>query len=90
MNSNYSTVSVPLALIGTWEILPHRVINFPLNNLIPPNEGIITGFPNISQVLSIIMFACVSASNTQSMSKSHILVSIHSFSFKIYDKLMSL
>jgi hypothetical protein len=66
------------------------VINFPLKNPISPNEGIIGGFPKISQVLSGIMFTCVSASNTQSMSKSPILVSMHSFSFKIYDKLMSL
>jgi hypothetical protein len=36
------------------------------------------------------MFTCVSTSNTQSMSKSHILVSMHSFSFKISDKFMSL
>jgi hypothetical protein len=63
---------------------------FPLNNHIPPSEGTIIGFPKISQALSVIMFTYVSTSNTQSMSKSPILASMHSFSFKISDKLMSL
>lgn len=90
MTSNSSFVDVPWAFIGTWVSLPHRVMIFSLNNPIPPNEGTIAGFPKISQVPYVMILTRVSASNTQSMSKSLILVSVHSFSFNIYDKFMSL
>ena len=51
------------------------------------NKGVIEGFPKSSQVLYVMTFTCVSSSRTQSMSKSHILASRHSFSLKISDKL---
>jgi hypothetical protein len=76
--------------MGIWVSLPHRVIIFPLNNPIPPSEGTITGFPKIYKFLSVMRFTCVSSSKTQSMSKSPIIVSMHSFSFKISNKLVSL
>jgi hypothetical protein len=81
--SKSSSVKVPQALIDIWVSLPHRVIIFPLNNPIPHNEGIIIGFPKASQVLSVIIFTCVSSSRTQFMSKSPILASMYSFSLKI-------
>jgi len=48
------------------------------------------GFPISSQVLSGIIFTCVSSSRTQSMSNSPILSSTFSFSSKISDNQVSL
>jgi hypothetical protein len=90
ITSNYSSVDVPWMMTGTLVTLPHRVIIFPLNKPILPNEGTTVGFPKISQVLSVIIFTCVSSSKTQSMLKSPIFVSMHYFSFKISGKLISL
>jgi hypothetical protein len=68
----------------------HKFTSFPLNSHVPPNEGIMIGFPIASQVLFIIMFTCVSSSRTQSMSKSPILASTCSFSSNISDNQASL
>jgi hypothetical protein len=81
--SKSSYVEVPLTFIDICVSLPHRFTSFPLNSLIPPNEGVILGFPMDSQVLSGIMFTGVSSSRTESMSKSHIIASMNSFSLKI-------
>jgi hypothetical protein len=85
--SKSSFVEVPLTVIGIRASLPHRFTSFHLNKLIPPREGIISGLPISSQVLSGIIFICVSSSKTQSISKSPILASMHPFSLNIYDKL---
>jgi hypothetical protein len=78
---------VILAFIDILVRFPHRFTNFPLNNPIPPNEGVIAGFPKSSQVLYVMIFTCVSSSRTQSMSKYPILASRYYFSLKISDKL---
>jgi hypothetical protein len=85
--SKSSFVKVPLTFIGIRASLPHSFTSFPLNQLIPPREGIIAGLPIASQVLFGIIFTCVSSSRTQSMWKSPILASMHSFSLKISDNL---
>jgi hypothetical protein len=87
MISKFSSIEVPLTVIGIQVSLPHRFTIFPLKKLVPPREGIMGGFPISSQVLSGIMFTCVSSSRVQSMSKSPILASIFSFSLKISDSL---
>jgi hypothetical protein len=88
ITSNSSYVDVPWMMRGTLVTLPHRVIIFPLNKPILPNEGTTIGFPNISQVIYVIIFTCVSSFRTQSMSKSHIRVLMHCISFKISGKLI--
>jgi hypothetical protein len=67
--------------------IPHRFTSFPLNIPIPPNDGIIASLPIAFQVLSVMIFTCVSSYRTQSMLKSSIIASMHSFSLKIYDNL---
>jgi hypothetical protein len=62
MISKSSSVEVPLTVIGIQVSLPHRFTSFPLKKLVPPREGIMEGFPIASQVLSSIMFTCVSSS----------------------------
>jgi hypothetical protein len=63
--------------------LPHRFTSFPLNKLVPPREGIMSGFPIASQIISGIMFTFVYSLRIQSMSKSPILASTCSFSLNI-------
>jgi hypothetical protein len=45
MISKSSSVEFPLTVIGIWEILPHIFTSFPLKKLVPPREGVMTGFP---------------------------------------------
>jgi len=66
---------------------PHRFTSFPLNNPIPPNEGIIAGLPIVYELLFVMIFTHVSSSRTLSMSKSPILASRHSLSLKMFDNL---
>jgi hypothetical protein len=87
MISKYSFVEVPLTVIGIRASLQHRFTIFPLKKLVLPREGIMEGFPISSQVLSRIIFTCVSSSRVQSMQNSPIIASIFSFSLKISDSL---